>query len=225
MDKVLADNEGKEDKLKSTPKITGNKFFMNGEMQPDPVYVPSPQDLLCLSVKDREELDSIEFEESAPYTLSDSTFKAFSSPISSYEEVKRAYKKIKLDNIYASHIMMACSFKSGTSCEIFSCDDGEDGGGLALEKIILATQFYGHVLFVIRWKLGGNMGARRFRCIESVAHKLIEKVKVKAELCPPPPTPIHQSPKPSAPQGTVPPRSQADNPLPQDPQQEDSSQD
>ena len=225
VDKVLANNEGKEDKLKSIPKITGNKFFVNGEMQPDPVYVPSPQDLLCLSLEDRELLDNIVFEESAPYTLSDSTFKAFSSPISSYEDVKSAYKKIKLDNIYASHIMIACSFKSGASYEMFSCDDGEDGGGLTLEKIILSTQFNGYALFVIRWKLGGNMGARWFRCIESVAHKLIKKVKVKGELRRQPPVPVDnppQSPAHRVPSST--PEAQSDNPSPQNSSQEDPPQ-
>ena len=75
IDKVLADNEGKADKFKSVPKVTGNKFFIDGEMQPDPIYVPTPQDLICLSLTDHEQLDAVEFKESAPYTLSDSTLK------------------------------------------------------------------------------------------------------------------------------------------------------
>ena len=121
--------------------------------------MPTPQDLICLSLTDREQLDVVEFEESAPYTLSDSTFKAFCTDISSYAEASLAYKKIKLENIYASHIMLACVFKNGSSLEVFSCDDGEDSGGLTLQKMMLDSQFYGHALFVIRWKLGGNMGA------------------------------------------------------------------
>ena len=182
IDKVLADNEGKEVQHRSIPKVTGNKFFVNGEMQCDLIYVPSPQDLICLSLTDREELDQITFKESVPYTLSDSTFKAFCSDISSYDEASLAYKKIKLENIYASHIMMACVFKIGTKLEVFSCDDREDGGGLTIQKMMLDSQFYGHALFVIRWKLGGNMGAQHFRCIKAVVQKVIEKVKVKGEL-------------------------------------------
>ena len=179
IDKVLADNEGKEDKFKSVPKVTGNKFFIDGDMQHDPIYVLTPQDLICLSLTDREQLDAVEFKESAAYALSDSTFKAFCMDISSYAEASLAYKKIKLENIYASHIMLAGVFKNGSSLEVFSCDDGEDGGGLTLQKMMLDSQFYGHALFVIRWKLGGNMGAQRFRCIEAVAQKIIEKVKMK----------------------------------------------
>ena len=182
MDKVMADNEGKEDKYKDTAKITGNRFFVNGEMMEDPVYVPNPKDLLCLSITDREELDEIRFDESLPFTLSNSTFKAYCCKISSYEEVSDAYKKMKLENIYASHIMMGCAFKKEQSLEMFSCDDGEDGGGLVLEKLISQNEFYGHAIFVIRWKMGGNMGARRFRCIESVADQVIQKVKTKDEM-------------------------------------------
>ena len=184
MDKVLANNEGKEDKYKLVPKVTGNKFFIDGEMQCDPIYVPTPQDLICVSLSDREELEAVMFEESAPYTLSDSTFKAFCTDISSYSAASLAYKKIKLENIYASHIMMACVFKNGDNLEVFSCDDDEDGGSLTLQKMMLDSQFYRHALFVIRWKLGGNMGAQRFRCIEAVVQKIIEKVKMKKELRP-----------------------------------------
>ena len=111
-------------------------------------------------------------------------FKAFCSDISSYDEASLAYKKIKLDNIYASHIMMACVFKNGSNLEVFSCDDGEDGGGLTIQKMMLDSQFYGHALFIIRWKLGGNIGARRFCCIEAVVQKVIKKVKMKGELWP-----------------------------------------
>ena len=222
MDKVLANNEGKEDKFKSVPKVTGNKFIIDGEMQRDPIYVPTPQDLICLSLSDREELDAITFEESAPYTLSDSTFKAFCTDISSYDAASLAYKKIKLEHIYASHIMMACVFKNGDNLEVFSCDDGEDSGGLTLQKMMLDSQFYGHALFVIRWKLGGNMGARRFRCIEAVAQKIMEKVKMKKELRPRNPMPSDRVPPvadPDATKAKTPASSLQDNPTPSTDQQ------
>ena len=203
-DKVLADNEGKEDKFKSVPKVTGSRFFIDGEMQPDPIHVPTPQDLVCLSLTDRSDLDDVVFEESTPYTISGSTFKACCTDIVSYKEAFTAYKKIKLDEIYASHIMMACVFKKDSQLEVFSCDDGEDGGGLTLEKMMLDSRFYGHAIFVIRWKLGGNLGAHQFRCIEAVAQKVIEKVKMKEELRPPGPRPSDRVPELGNAEDTVP---------------------
>ena len=182
MEKVLADNEGKEHP--STPKVRGTKLFVDGEMVPDPIYVPTPKDILLLSLKDHERLESIIIEESTSYTLSDSTFKAFCSKVTSYEEVKRVYQKLKIDHVYATHIMMACAFKEGPGVEIFSCDDGEDGGGLLLEKMISSAELLDHALFVARWKLGGNMGAHHFKCIEAVATQVIRTVKTKEEMRP-----------------------------------------
>ena len=79
-------------------------------------------------------------------------------------------------------VMMACAFKQGNGLELFSCDNGEDGGGLLLEKMMSEAEFFGYALFVAQWKLGGNMGAWRFRCIESVATQVIRMVKMKEEI-------------------------------------------
>ena len=183
-DKIIEDKEGKEDKFKSTPKITGTKFFVNGELVEDLIYVPTPKDLFTLNLVERDALDDIIFDESPPFTISNSTFKAFCSPATSYREVRDAYKKLKLDNRYATHIIMACAFNSDSGHSSFSCDDGEYGTGNELEKLMKEENFNGYALFVIRWKLDGNMDPRRFKCILSVASKVIKKVKTKEEMRP-----------------------------------------
>ena len=157
---------------------------MDGEIVADPVVVPSPKELLTNSALDLELLDNIKCEQSNSYTLSDSTFKAFAIQVENFGQANVAYKKVKLENIFTSHIMMACAIKDGPDIAVFSCDDGEDLAGAELEKLIREHSFYNYALFVARWKLGGNMGSRRFKCIQSVESQVIKKVKTKAELHP-----------------------------------------
>ena len=184
LDKVAEDNVGKDLKDHTIAKIQGTKLFVDREIVADPIVVPSPKDLLTNSSYDLELLDEIRCEQSNSYTLSDSTFKAFAIEIQNFGQANVAYKKIKLENLFASHIMMACSIKDGPDIATFSCDDGEDLAGAELEKLIKEHSFYNYALFVARWKLGGNMGSRHFKCINSVATQVIKKVKTKTELRP-----------------------------------------
>ena len=184
LDKVAEDNVGKEPKDKTIAKIRGTKLFVNGEIVADPIVVPSPKEILTNSSFDLELLDDIPCEQSNSYTISDSTFKAFTIEIQNFGQANVAYKKIKWENLFASHIMMACSIKDGTDIATFSCDDGEDLAGAELEKLIKEHSFYNYALFVARWKLGGNMGSRCFKCINAVTTQVIKKVKTETELHP-----------------------------------------
>ena len=180
---IQEENTGKSEEEKHTPKIRGTKLFVNGELMEDPVYVPTPKELLTLNLLDRNELEDIDFDQSALFTLSSSTFKAFCTTIHNYREVSAAYKRMKLDNLYVMHIIIACSFQEDTRIAIFSCDDGEDGAGNELEKLIKQQNFVGYAVFVIRWKLGGNMGPRCFKCILSVASKVMKTARIKNKPC------------------------------------------
>ena len=191
-DKVLKDNESKDPHSQSTPKIHGARLFVDGEIVADPVSVPTPKELLSNSSLDLELLDNIKVDQSKPYTLSDSTFKAFAIAIENFGQANVAYKKVKLENLFATYVIMACAFKQPNgaiaSC---SCDDGEDMAGVLLERLMKEENFLGYVLMVAQWKLGGNMGQRRFKCIMSVALQVIKQIKTKKELVPP----LHQSDK------------------------------
>ena len=151
-------------------------------MQEDPAEVPSPIDLFSLDLIDRNKLDDILFDDSTSYEMSGSTFKAFCTPIESYREVTEAYQCIKLDHLFASHIMMSCLFSEGSKTRSFNCDDGETGGGNEIEKLMKQENFKGYAIFVVRWKAGGNIGPPRFACILNVASQVIRKARIKEEI-------------------------------------------
>ena len=179
-DQIIEGNKHKE--IKDKVKLEGDKLIKNDEVVPNPVSPPLARSLVAMSKIELNDLDDIMFVDEPGYTLSSSTFKAFSTPVASFEEAQLAYKKLRLDNLYASHIMMACAFHEGEGVSSFSCDDGEDSGGIELEKIMEQNNFIGYALFVVHWKLGGNLGPRRFKCIEAVATQVIKKTRMKEEL-------------------------------------------
>ena len=133
VEKVLQDNDSKDPRSQSTPKVRGTKFFIDGEMIADPVTVPTPKDMLTNSASDIELLEHIPFEASDPFTLSDSMFKAFAVEIENFSQAHIAYKKIKMENLFATHVIMARAFKqpSGATAS-FSCNDGEDMAGVTI---------------------------------------------------------------------------------------------
>ena len=82
--------------------------------------------------------------------------------------------------------MMGCHFQDSPILHTFSCDDGEASRGIEIPNVLKFTKSIGYVVFVIRFKLGGNMGPRRFGCIKAVAKQALEKSKAKEEI-------LHQS--------------------------------
>ena len=158
-EKVLKDNESKDPRSQSTPKIRGAKFFVDCEIVADLVSVPTPKDLLTNSNLDIELLDNIRMDASKPDTLLDSMCKVFAIEIENFGQANIAYKKIKLENLFAIHVIMACAFKQQNgSVASFSCDDREDMAGVLLEWLMKEENFLGYALIVAKWKLGGNMG-------------------------------------------------------------------
>ena len=218
INEMIENNKGKEPKDQQNPKIRGTKLFVNGEILEDPAHVPTPKELFSLDLLQRDSLDEIPFDESNSCTLSSSTFKAFSTPVSSYRQVHQAYMKIKLDHLYATHIIMACAFLENGKLKVFNCDDGEDGAGNELEKLMKEESFTGYVLFIVRWKLGSNLGPRRFKCILAVASDVIKKAKMKEEIRnqlssqPQNQTPPQQSMQPQQPPQTPAPLPQCNSP-------------
>ena len=179
-------NRNKPENEKEIPKIKGNKFFINGELIPDPIFVPGPEKMLKVSPADKEELNDIDFDSAPAYNLMRSSFEA---TVYSFNDVERAYLRLKLDHLYATHIMMGCVFNDNGGVSSFSSDEGEEGGGVEVLKILAESSVENYAVFVLRWKLGGDMGPSRFKCIAAVTKKVIQKMKIKKELAPP----VHQS--------------------------------
>ena len=211
METVFKANEGKPLDERDVPRIIGNKFMVNGEVISDPVYPPDVQTLMSLSQTDVKSFAQVQFEVSDAYPLAKSNFRGFCLPISCYQDVDFAYKKLKYEERFATHIMMGCQFQEGRKLESFSCDDGEASGGIEIVNVLKSTKAVGYAIFVIRWKLGGNIGPRRFGCIRAVAKQALEKLRSKSEILnnargfsqPPPPGVSHISPLMDTPPGSA----------------------
>ena len=175
-------NKGKPLAEQEVPRIVAGKLIINGEVVPDPVYIPDVKTLMHLTQDEIAGFNNIEFDISNNYTLSKSTFHGYCTKIACYRDVNEAYKKLKFEERYTTHIMMGCHFQDGPTLRTFSCGDGEASRGIEIANLLKFTKSIGYVVFVIRFKLGGNMGPHRFGCIKAVAKQALEKSKAKAEI-------------------------------------------
>ena len=167
---------------RSDARLVGEKLLVNGQLYMDPVSPPSFKELYEIPHHLELAIKSLTVAYSTPTNVDKNTFRGYALEISSFDEVKVAYQKLKIEEKYATHIMMACSFEQNSKELFWSCDDGEDNGGHEILKVIREMKMKNIAAFVARWKVGANMGPKRFKCISQNARAVIQKIKVKNEI-------------------------------------------
>ena len=117
--------------------------------------------------------------ESSIYPMEGSNnFQAFAIKVASFQDVELAYCRVKKENVYATHVMMACYFeKPGEGDILFSCDDGEHEAGLEIEKELKDNGISNLAVFVTRYRFKHfELGPKRFIAIREVTKKVLQKV-------------------------------------------------
>ena len=123
---VIEEDKDKPKEQRRFAKVSNAKLFVANEFQPDPFEPPMLRRRIKMESSHGATINNFELLESSIYPLEGSNnFQAFAVRVSSFQQVELAYCRIKRDNIYATHIMMACFFeKLGEGNISFSCDDG-----------------------------------------------------------------------------------------------------
>ena len=90
-----------------------------------------------------------------------------------FAEVKRAYRKAKTLHPSADHIIAAYNLKTVSGHQ----NDGEIGGGYKLLQYLKQNKPLNTVVFVVRYRNGGNIGATRFELLEQVAEQATQRLR------------------------------------------------
>ena len=176
---VIEQDKEKDKKDRRFARVSNGKFFIGSEYQPDPIEPPSLRRRVQLESTQGARINSFELLESSIYPLEGSNnFQAFATRVADFSDVELAYCRIKKDNVYAAHIIMACYFEQpGAGNMLFSCDDGEHEAGMEVEKLLQENGIANLAVFVTRYRFKHfELGPKRFVAIREVTRKVLDKV-------------------------------------------------
>ena len=152
------------------------RLAIQGELLKPKIIPPSPKQLINIPPDELSNILKIPTTGPTTIAMDMSIFHAYTAEVSSFQEIRDLYVKVKLMQPDARHIVCAYRIPGNEKhyCEDF-CDDDEPGGGQTLLSLLQAQRYQSRVVFVAR-KFGGiKMGAERFRCYSDAAKKAIEE--------------------------------------------------
>ena len=106
-------------------------------------------------------------------TLDGSHFKAYTAKISSYQQIRDFYMKLKLTQPNARHIACAYMLPGDPHVSRDFHNDGEPGSGRILLELLEKNNKENTVVFVVRTYGGVKLGAARFTCYITVAAQVL----------------------------------------------------
>ena len=156
--KVKEANKGIDVKLRSKFQVKKTLPFHRPKgIPPNQIPVPSSADLF-VSEDEQEKLDKVKFWSSDPVTEQGNVFIGYAVKASNGIEIQRAYKRLKQLNAAATHISMAFDYQKKQGNQ----DDGENGAGLVLEKLLTSLSVSNKTIFVVRKASSKKIGPKRF---------------------------------------------------------------
>ena len=160
-------------------KYTKGALTVNGAVFKSKVSVPSPRDLIELSPEELTAIFAKKLDTTQSFQSEKSVFQGYIAPISSLKDVNDLYKRVKLSQPGARHIVCAYWIDSNHIEPHYAmdyCDDDEHGAGKHIMDYIRKNNLKNKVIFVSRKYGGIRMGAERFKCYVQAAAKASEKI-------------------------------------------------
>ena len=144
---------------------------VNGRPYQKVIVPPSPKDLISMDAEELEKVLKINTKRSPKITADNSSFIAYAVPVNTYDEIESAYKKVKMIQPDAKHVVCAYQI-SDSSCELGAepCyqmdyhDDGETSVGRLLLDLLIEHNLKQRAIFVARIYGGKKMGLNRLKC-------------------------------------------------------------
>ena len=179
------DQQGKSQSV----SYTKAGLTVNGIPYRKKVLPPTPKELVNMEVDKLEEVLKMKIKKDAEITQENSVFSAYvaNADVKSHAEVRDYYRKMKLIQPGARHIV--CAYYIKHPDEHYSKDyhdDGEPGAGRTLLNILVQNNLQNCVVFVARKYGGVRMGPERFQCYaESVKAALMSHgIQIKSSSGP-----------------------------------------
>ena len=162
-------NLNKNDKSKI--EVKKGKVYVEGTPQRKYLQPIQPSDLFP-SVEERAKWDKIKLVSSDVTSIEGNDFVGFATATSQFQDVKRAYRKLRSLYPTRDHIVAAYRLKNGyTGFQ----DDGEHGAGHRLLDILKELGSKDVAIFAIR-AFAGHIGPKRFQAYSDTTKQAIERL-------------------------------------------------
>ena len=162
-----------EDQLKV--KIKNRKLYVNNEAQRKKVVPPTVSTILNLTREDYDSIEALLLSKSKETQDQGSVFTGYGTKVSQINEVANFYQAVKIRHPECDHILMAYRINGVTG----SCDDGEHGGGIRLQKLLVERDENNVVVFIAREYGRVLLGARRFTHILAKAREVLNTLNTR----------------------------------------------
>ena len=169
-----------ENKQRATPleiKYTKGALMIQGETYKPKIATPTPKDLVDLKPEELEEILKLPLHTStsAKIVQDKSIFEGYTAAVSSYQQIRKLYIKMKLIQPAARHIVCAYYLPGeDTHYTQGFCDDGEPAAGRTAMNLLLENHMVNRVVFISRKYGGIRMGSDRFECYASAARNVLK---------------------------------------------------
>ena len=171
-------------------------LIINGAPYRKKVVPPSPSELINMDPDLLEKLLKMKMDKSADIRVDGSIFTAYSAPVSSHQQVRDLYLRMRTIQPAARHIV--CAYWVPHEEEYYALDyhdDGEPTAGRILMDLLQANNVKNRVVFVARRYGGIKMGADRFLCYLQAANQAL---KISSDIKIEDPRQIKKTRKPEA---------------------------
>lgn len=173
----MKENKTRPEEQKLNMKIHRNKLQINNRPYQKKVQPPAAAEILNLEPDDIRNLNNSQTVFGNSATEQGSEFISFAAKVNNEEEVRIAYRKLRLKYANATHIMSAHRFDPPNGpINQEANDDGEIAGG----RKILTTLQDQHVtqvaVFIVRFYGGLHIGPIRFDIIKTLTLDALKKI-------------------------------------------------
>lgn len=156
-------------------KIKKNKLHINNQPYKKKVKSPTAAEVLRLDGAEIMDIRQVHLFEGGSKDEQGSEFLGYAAVVHSAEEVRKAYRKLKIKYADASHISSAYRLAPPNGpLNQEAADDGEHGMGRALLKLLHDMHITNAVVFVIRYFGGTHIGPIRFDIARNLARRALD---------------------------------------------------
>ena len=177
---IIKDNESKEENEKVKFHFRGVDFFIDGFKIVDKINPPRLHTICQLSLDERKTLDLFTFFVSDPKIERCSKFQVFAITVYGPEFINKAYLKMRMDHLSATHVCLAYKYKEeGLNSPTLhgACHDGEYLADIRLQDTLLKDQLNNVAVFVVHRYGGVHIGGKRLTLIQQTAHDALDQLR------------------------------------------------
>ena len=159
-------------------EIKSGEIFVDSVKYEKQVEPPAARQIFLASKEEKHEFRNAPFCYGDEVAKNGSKFTSYAAEVEDFNQVKAVYKRIKEDNLSATHIL--CAYRIyGKQLHILQdfSDDGEWGGGRHILDVLKKLGVYNIAVFVVRVHDGPNLGKDRFDIIKKLTESALLKMK------------------------------------------------